>query len=62
MTSERVIAGRNESTAVGELVYQERYSGKNGADEWTTISPERYRALAAQPLTERRVLRVVEHD
>jgi hypothetical protein len=50
------------NSTVGHLVYQQRYSGMLGVDDWQTISADEYRSLAEAPLTERRVLQVVEHD
>lgn len=50
------------SNTVGDLVYQERYSGPTGVDEWKTISASEFEELATESFTERRVLRVVEHD
>jgi len=50
------------ATSVGDLVYQERYSGKDGVDEWRTVDFETFQRYADQPLTERRVLKVIEHD
>lgn len=50
------------ASTIGTLVYQQRYSGRLGVDDWQTITVAEFHSLAEAPRTERRVLQVLEHD